>query len=383
MILEYELTSEDVRQTVLSTLREHLSLETEGYSCTTEMTLNVLLKAAADNGSLEAACAELEQVASSNRLREQLNQVLDVTDLRQHEGELNAALASAIPEHLTRSGLDIALDWHDEPFYGKTPELRTYVCRSQAKKGTTRFFRIATAYLMWRDVRLTLAITYVLPEHSTLEVVQRLLQRLTILGFRQSTLFLDKGFCCGAVIQYLQAQHQPAILACAIRGKTGGTRALCKGRKSYRTTYTFTDGTVADVALVATLPHGRDGRRRRKWLMFVIVELDWPPQTIKRRYRRRFGIECSYRQGRRVRIITNSMNPALRFFCLGLTLVLVNVWIALRWTFARQLGPGPRRIDPDRFRFHRFIHFLMRAIEHAFGVIMSIPTHRSPQFVIY
>jgi putative transposase len=383
MILEYELTAEDVRQAVLNTLREHLSLETEGYCCTTEMTLNVLLKAAVDNSSLEAACGELEQVASSNRLREQLNQALDVADLRQHEGELNAALASAIPEHLTRSGLEIAIDWHDEPFYGQTPELRTYVCRGPAKQGTTRFFRIATAYLMWREVRLTLAITYVLPEHSILEVVQRLLQRLKILGFRRATLFMDKGFCCGDVIRYLQAQHQPAILACAIRGKTGGTRALCTGRKSYRTTYTFTDGTVADVALIATLPPGRDGRRRRKWLMFVVIELDWSPQTIKTRYRRRFGIECSYRQGRRVRIITNSMNPTLRFFFLGLALVLVNVWVNLRWTFARQLGRGPRRVDPGRFRFHRFVHFLMRAVEQAYGVIMSIPTHRSPQFVIY
>jgi hypothetical protein len=383
MILEYELTAENVRQAVLDTLRNHLSWETEGYSCTTDMLLNVLLKAAADQGSLEAACGELEQVAASNTLREQLNRALDVADLRQHECELNAALASAIPAHLTRHGLDIAIDWHDEPFYGKTPELRTYVCRSQAKQGTTRFFRIATAYLMWRDVRLTLAITYVLPEHSTLEVVQRLLQRLTILGFSQMTLFLDKGFCCGEVIRYLQAQPQPAILACAIRGKTGGTRVLCVGRQSYRTSYTFTDGTVAEVAMVATLPRGRDGRRHRKWLMFVLVELDWSPQTCKARYRRRFGIECSYRQGRQVRIRTNSMNPALRFFCLGLTLVLVNVWIALRWAFARQLGRGPRRIDPDRFRFHRFVHFLMRAIEHAFGVIMSIPTHRSPQFVIY
>jgi putative transposase len=383
MILEYALTAENVRQAVLNTLQEHLTLETEGYRCTTDMMLNVLLKAAVDRSSLDAACAELEQVASSNRLREQLNQALDVADLRQHEGELNAALASTIPSHLTRSGLQIAMDWHDEPFYGKTPELRTYVCRSQAKQGTTRFFRIATAYLMWRDVRLTLAMTYVLPEHSTLEVVQRLLQRLTILGFSRTTLFLDKGFCCGDVLCYLQAQHQPAILACAIRGKTGGTRALCVGRKSYRTTYTFTDGTVAEVAMVATLPRGRDGRRRRKWLMFVLVELDWSPHTCKARYRRRFGIECSYRQGRQVRIVTNSMNPALRFFCLGLSLVLVNVWIALRWTFARQLGRGPRRVDPNRFRFHRFIHFIMRAIEHAFGVIMSIPTHRSPQFVIY
>jgi hypothetical protein len=383
MILEYELTAEDVRQMVMKTLTEHLSLKTEGYRCETKMTLNVLLKAAADNSSIEAACAELEQVATSNTVREQLNTALDVADLRQHECELNAALASAIPTHLLRSGLAIAIDLHDEPFYGKTPELRTYACRGKAKQGTTRFFRIASAYLVWRDMRLTLAITYVLPEHSILAVLQRLLERLTHLGFSDTLLYLDKGFCCGDVIGYLQAQRQPTIMACAIRGKNGGSRALCQGRKSYRTTYTFTDGTVADVALVATLPPGRDGRRRRKWLMFVVIDLDWSPKKIKTRYRRRFGIECSYRQGRRVRIITNSMNPALRFFVLGLALVLVNIWTYLRWTFVRHPGPGPRRVKPARFRFHRFIHFLMRAIEHAYGVIMAIPTHRSPQFVIY
>jgi hypothetical protein len=32
----------------------------------------------------------------------------------------------------------------------------------------------------------------------------------------------------------LKARKQPAIIACPIRGKDGGTRALCQGRKSYR-----------------------------------------------------------------------------------------------------------------------------------------------------
>ncbi len=32
------------------------------------------------------------------------------------------------------------------------------------KSGTTHFFRIASAYVIWHEVRLTLALTYVLPE---------------------------------------------------------------------------------------------------------------------------------------------------------------------------------------------------------------------------
>jgi hypothetical protein len=52
------------------------------------------------------------------------------------------------------------------------------------RKGATRFFRIARASVMWRDIRLTLALTYVLPEYTTLEVLKRLLERLQRLGFQ-------------------------------------------------------------------------------------------------------------------------------------------------------------------------------------------------------
>lgn len=56
--------------------------------------------------------------------------------------------------------------------------MRAYTCKTRAKAGTSRFFRIAGAYVIWREVRLTLALTYVLPEDTLPEVVERLLLRL-------------------------------------------------------------------------------------------------------------------------------------------------------------------------------------------------------------
>lgn len=135
--------------------------------------------------------------------------------------------------------------------------------------------------------------------------------------------------------------------------------------------------------MVATLVPGKSGKRRRKWVLFIVIHLDWPPHQVYDHYRRRFGIECSYRLLRRVRALTTSLNPAVRFFLLGIGLVLVNTWVFLRWEFARVLGPGPRRADLVRFRFHRFVRFLVRAIEDSYGVVTSIPTHISPQSVIY
>jgi hypothetical protein len=383
MIPQYELKANDVHAYTLETLKEHLPIEADGYVCHTEMILNVLIKASAETSSLEAVCADLEEVADSNTIREYLNAALPIQELREQEGQVNRALAGCIPDDVVRSDIEVAIDFHDEPFYGKEEETRQVTCTGQAKKGTTHFVRIATAYIIWRQVRLTLAVRYVLPEEKTLEILKFLLKRLKTLGFQPKILYLDKGFASTDIIQYLTAQQQPAILACPIRGKNGGTRALCRGRSSYSTKYTFTDGTQTTIAMKATLVPDASGKLRRKWLAFIVVLLDWQPEKVYEEDRRRFGIECSYRLLRRIRASTTSRNPSLRFFLLGLGLILVNAWVFLRWTFSRLMRRGPRRVDVSRFRFNRFSKFLIRTVEELYGTISAISTHISPQSVIY
>lgn len=383
MIHQYELKANDVHAYTLETLKEHVPIEADGYVCHTEMILNVLIKASAETSSLEAVCADLEEVADSNTIREYLNAALPIQELREQEGQVNRALAGCIPGDLVRTDIEVAIDFHDEPFYGKEAETRQVTCSGQAKKGTTHFVRIATAYIIWRQVRLTLAVRYVLPEEKTLDILKFLLKRLKTLGFQTKLLYLDKGFASTDIIQYLTAQQQPAILACPIRGKTGGTRALCCGRSSYSTQYTFTDGTQTMIAMKASLVPDASRKRRRKWLAFIVICLDWRPDKVYEEYRRRFGIECSYRLLRRVRASTTSRNPSVRFFLLGIGLILVNAWVFLRWTFSRLMRRGPRRVDVSRFRFNRFSKFLIRTVEELYGTISAISTHIPPQSVIY
>jgi putative transposase len=372
------LNAEDVRELTERLLREQLSLQVEGYKITTSMVLNVLLKAAVEKRSIEAVCDDLTDVVDSNTLREALNRVLTVEDLRQHEAEFNAALAECIPAAMPRHGLEMAVDFHDEPYYGKSEALQAYTCRGEAHEGTTYFWRIASLYGMWRGVRITLALTYVLPKESTLNILQRLLKRSAVLGFHAKVLYLDKGFCTGEIITYLQKAHQPTVIACPVRGKKGkgGTRALCHGRKHYRTRYTFTDGTTAELAIVPTLKRDKKTRKRKRtWLVYVLIHLDWSAKRAQQRYRRRFGIESSYRQLGQVRAHTNSRNAALRFFYLALALLLLNVWTYLRCGCTRIIAQGPFRLELNRFRLARFIAFLRRAIEQMYGTIMSIPIY--------
>lgn len=383
MIHPYELKAEDVRAYTLKIMKQHFGIDVHGYTCTTDMIYDLLLKASAECSSLEASCADLEQVADSNTVREYMNQALPIKTLNAQEGQANAALAGCIPASMARRGIEIAIDFHDEPFYGKQEALRAVTCNGQAKKGTTHFVRIATAYVISRQVRLTLAVHYVLPDEKTLEVLKILLDRLKKLDFEAKVLYLDKGFAASPIVDYLTSIHQGAIIANPIRGKEAGTRALCHGRSSYKTLHTFGSGTQVTLAMKASLVPDKTGKRRRKWLAFIVISLDWAVEKIFQEYRRRFGVECSYRLLRRVRATTTSRNPAMRFFLLSVGLILTNAWVFLRWEFARLLEAGPRRAEEARLRFHRFRKLLIRSIEFHYGTISAIPTHQSPQSVIY
>jgi hypothetical protein len=384
IIPKNRLHAEDIRSMMLSVMEKHLTLKTDGYRSSTDETLNLLLKTVAEGSSLEAVCTDSLGVVASNTLREQINRALPVDELRQQEEEMNQALQAAMPQGMPRGGLEVAIDTHDEPFYGKTPALRAYTCHTRAQAGTTHFFRIASAYVIWKDVRLTLALRYVLPDEALPDVVNGLLDRLEQIGIHATVLYLDKGFCSGEVIRSLQHRKQAALLACPIRGKRGGIRGLCHGPGSYLANYTFTDGTRARLALVDTRVFDpKLKRKQRKWLAFVCVNLDWSPHLVFARYRRRFGIEASYRMLRQVKVLTNSRNPALRFFFLGLGLLMQNVWVLARWLFTRRPGRGPYKLIPHLLRFAAFRKLLVRAVERFYPPPLVIDVFVSPQSVIH
>jgi len=117
--------------------------------------------------------------------------------------------------------------------------------------------------------------------------------------------------------------------------------------------------------------------------MFVVIGLDWSPKVVMRRYRRRFGIECDYRQMRQMRVVSSSRNPAMKFFFLGLSFVLLNLWARLRWQLFRRVGRGPRTVMAATFRLKRFTAMLRRAIEALYDTVMSVPTTAPPQIVNY
>jgi hypothetical protein len=153
---------------------------------------------------------------------------------------INAALMALIPEGVRERPQEIALDEHDEPYYARCDptDPNNWVCHGEARDGTTYFYRCATAYVMLHDRRLTLAIVFVKPGDAIVEIVARLIRQVARTGVRIRRVYADKGLCSIPVLRWLAAHHLRAIVATPIRGKQGGTRALCRGARCYSTTYT-------------------------------------------------------------------------------------------------------------------------------------------------
>jgi putative transposase len=297
---------------------------------------------AVNRGTIESVCADLVGTPDPQTIRGYLNAQLRVEDLPELEERLNAALAAELPPRVWRHAQEVAIDSHDRPYYGTRPQAEGLWVRGQAKDGTTRFYRVATAYLRLNGLRVTLALRFVLPEDDTVSVLGGLLTRVRGLGIRVACLLLDKGFDGIGVMEYLTRQQQPALIACTIRGTRGGTRALCQGRTSYRTAYTFKGAhgreftaALAVCRVFTTAKRTKRLKRRAEWLLFILIHLELSPRYARQLYRGRFGIETSYRCAGQLRGWTTAKNPAYRFVLIALAFVLLNVWLHLRWIFTQ------------------------------------------------
>jgi hypothetical protein len=373
------LTDRAVLEETRAVLNEHLPLTAEGYACTGADLWHILLGASAKHSTVNAVCESVADAPSGAAVRGYLNEQVTVDRLAEVERGLNAALAGQIPCRVFKRARDYAVDYHEQAYYGKAEQAAGLWIKAEAKDGTTRFYRVATAYVIWREMRVTLAVRFVLPEDDAVSVLSDLLKRVKALHFKAKTLFLDRGFASVRVMRFLAKAHRRAVIACPLRGKAGGTRALCVGRHSYLTQHTFVSPqqgqfTARLAVCRAFTTARRTGRhpRQGRWMVFILIGCAFTPPRVRQAYRRRFGIESSYRGARATRGWTTSPNPALRFLLIALSFFLLNVWVALRWRVAQIARRGARRVDSAHFRLRRLTDWICHAVDLIYRPITSV-----------
>lgn len=367
------LSDENTLEETLGCLLENLPLAMSGEYGRKGL-FEVLLQAASERTSIEQASKSLRGVPQGNTQRYHLEKFETMSSV---QGQLNATLQSRLPRRLRKGKHRLAIDLHLLPYYGVASEAEApYILRSAAKSGTTRFYAYATLYVIRRHQRFTLAIHAVHRQDTWVAILTFLLAHVGELGFRINRLYLDRGFYSVPVIRWLKALNIPFLMPAIIRGKQGGTRALCQGRRSYATDYTLRSSAYGKVEchmhIVCTYLKGRRHRHGVQYSLYVSHRMKAAPHAVQRDYRHRFGIESSYRLKNVCRIRSTTKNPVLRLLFVTLAFIIVNVWIYLLWQHLRVPRAGGSLVFRQRFPLKMMLTFLRQAIERRWPPICNV-----------
>ncbi len=375
---QYTITPRDIHHHAARLCQHHLRLQDHGPKCTAVNLLMVLFYAAARLISRAAACASLRDAPSDSALHAALMATLP--EIHELQRRLNRALQGDLPQALRRRRPPLAIDLILIPYHGEPKDDPREIYRGPAKSGTTHFHAYATAYVIKKGQRFTVALAYVMKGDDLADVLRALLRQAAKAGVRPRYVLLDRGFYSVSVIRYLQAARYPFVMPVPAKGRKAdhpkgpsGTRVFHLRKRSGWGRHTLRNAAGQKATLQICVRcrnyRGQWKRRGRQALVYGYWGLSpsswlWVAQT----YRLRFAIETTYRQLHQARIRTCTRDPLLRLFYVGLALLLRNVWVWLHWEVLSHPRRGGRRVDLNQLVFRKMLVGLQHLAEALFGV---------------
>ncbi len=381
----YTVSGRDVQEHAESLIQKHIGLRDHSKKCKASLLLHVLFAAAARLTSIYAACLHLKNAPGCETLRKALLGTLP--EYAELQRGVNRALAGDLPKALRKRKQRLAIDLHLVPYYGEANEDPKEIYRSQAKAGTNNFHAYASAYVVCKGQRYTVALTPVERGEVMKDVVKRLLTQARQASVRPCLLLLDRGFYSIEVIRYLQAARVPFLMPAIARGRLPTPDKPAKGIRAFQMMkrggwgeHTLVSAKKKATVLICVFC----GNYRGTWKKhgrYAWVYAYWgikpsSPCWVANTYRQRFGIETSYRQLNEARIKTCTRNPKVRFFFVALALILRNVWVWLHWEVLSSPRRGCRLLRLERLRFKALLLWLLHVAESILGVSDETVTER-------
>jgi hypothetical protein len=229
----------------------------------------------------------------------------------------------------------LAIDTHLVAYYGQR---NAAVVGGPKKQGTKWFFSYATAVLLHKQRRYTVAVCPVQPKTTPHEIVQTLLDQIAAHGLKIRGVALDSAFGSGDTLLLLQERRLAYTVPLRRTGKIRDRFFAGRHRLIHWLEWT-TEKTRRQVRTRTLLWHGRP-----KPMLFAFQ--GWSgdrarnlhQQALRQRqlYRQRFGIETSYRQKNQAQAHTTSRDPVYRLLLEGIGYILRQVWAVLTEELARR-----------------------------------------------
>jgi len=368
---KFSIHSGEVHSWALNWLLQARLLKDHGWRCTAAVVLSIVLRAAARSISISAACRDLAHGPSDQGVMDALEDGLPKT-LTVLERRLNDALTAHLPRRLRRRAWQLAIDWHLSPYYGQPQRSRNELYYGKPRQGTKKFHAYASACIVDHGRRYTLALTWVRRHETMVVVLRRLVSRIDEIGLKIKRVLLDRAFFNVPVVEFLQEEKLPFLMPVVFRG-----RAPKKGRPLtglrwikrqpagwYPHTMKNRKKQVPVSVCVGYRRHRnrKDGKQVKQKLLFAAWRMRGSPTEIRERYRKRFGIETSYRQMRPARIDTCTRNPHLRLVFVAVALILRNLWV---WIHQTRLADGhgdDLMLPLERLRFKRMLDWIVHEV---------------------
>jgi hypothetical protein len=183
------------------------------------------------------------------------------------------------------------------------------------KNGSNRAYRFATVSVLVNGQRLTLAVTPML-DRCTLWHVKHLLACVAELGLAIKLLLFDRGYYSTALIRFLDEAGFRYIMHIPRHG-----RPLEAGEDRLYTTTTHKRRVVEQATFRRVVV-----RQNGKLLVFA-TNTSLKPMRLHKLFRKRWGIETSYRMIGLFLAKTTSKRYGLRKLFFFLAVVLYNLWV--------------------------------------------------------
>ena len=367
----YSVNSGGVHSWALSWLLQAKLVKDHGWKCTAAMVLNIVLRAASRCISVSAACRDLSDGPSDQAVMTALEDGLPKT-LKVLERRLNESLTCELPRRMRRRRWRIAIDWHLSPYYGLPQDSKNEIYYGKPKQGTKQFHAYASACIVEKGQRYTLALTWVRRHESMVTVLRRLVDRIREIGLKVKRMLLDRAFFNVPVVEFLQAENLPFVMPVMIRGRkpkkkrkaTGLRRIKQQSAGWYSHTMKNKKKEVSISVCVGYRRHRnrKDGKQVTQKLLFAAWRVHGSPTEIREQYRKRFGIETSYRQMRQARIYTCIRNPHLRLLFVAISLILRNLWVWIHQTLLSEGTGKDFKVHLERLRLKRMLDWIAQEI---------------------
>lgn len=250
--------------------------------------------------------------------------------------------------------LTLAIDLHDEMYYGD-PETQG-VTGTTPKKGSYYAYKFATASVLLDGQRFTLAVEPII-KLSVLEHVSQLINQILDLGVKIRLILFDRGYFSTALINYLNTLSFGYIiqLPASIKGLKEGEDRL------YTTRRHGTPKRLQATFRLVTF-RGREFHGKVKLFIFA-TNTSLKPLRIRRVFRKRWGIETSYRMIRKFLAKTTSRRYRARLLYFYLAVMLYNLWVKLNFRHEEPLSADVLRVHLAVFFVVSFLPDLEKPID--------------------